>query len=284
MSQREKMLAHFAPITEKPGTDRRMRVAVLRARRSSSVATGFSHQQAFDKALATLVQATPVSAEISEWFRNEKLIPQSKRTWRKTAKNPAVLSAALALAVIAGVIVFIVLERMNEFPGSGTARKMLTIASATQSGQLDPLEAEVGSLGDFFFMKYRLEHYDVAPEFAGLRTSACRVFDDDEGHRIAQISVAEKRMQFFLFPAERNPKNARPREFAGWKYLEQEGWTGAVRVRDGVCFMAALCGERRDLAPYLANADRKAAAGATGVDTLVAGVEFPARHARVAQW
>ena len=30
MSRREKALASMAPITEKPGTDRRMRVAVLR--------------------------------------------------------------------------------------------------------------------------------------------------------------------------------------------------------------------------------------------------------------
>lgn len=252
MSRREKVLAGFAPITEKPGTERRMRIAVLRARRSGSTAKAFSHQQAFDKAMATLVQDTPVSAEIAEWFRNEKLIPQTKRTWKKVARNPAVLSVALALAVIVGVFVFIVMERMKDFPGSATARKMLTIASATRTAQLDPVEAEAGSLGDFFFMKYRLEHYDVAPEFAGLRASACRVFDDDEGHRVAQISVPEKRMQFFIFPAERS-KDAKPRGFPGWRYIEHEGWTGVVQAKAGVCFMAALRGEAKDLASYLAN-------------------------------
>lgn len=264
ISRREKMLARFAPVTEKPGTDRRMRVAVLRARRSSRTSTEFSNQQAFDKAIATLVQTTPVSNEVSEWFRNEKLIPKSKRTWRKTARNPAVLSAALALAVIAGIFVLIVMERMNEFPGSETARKMLIIASSTQGAQLDTVEAEAGSLGDFFFMKYRLEHYDVAPEFAMLRTSACRVFDDDEGHRVAQIRIPEKRMQFFLFPAERNPRNAKPRQFSGWRFVEHEGWTGAVRVRDGVIFMAALRGEQKDLAPYLAAGPGAASAGGAG--------------------
>ncbi len=262
ISRREELLTRFAPITEKPGTDRRMRAAILRARRSRSVATAFSYQQTFDKAIANLVRAIPVSNEVAEWFRNEKLIPRSKRTWKKTAKNPAVLSAALALAVIAGVVLFIVMERVSEFPGAGTARKMLTIASTTDRTQLDVVEAEAGSLGDFFFMKYRLEHYDVAPEFAGLRTTACRVFDDDEGRRVAQISVREKRMQFFLFPAERDVKDARPREFSGWRFVEQEGWTGAVRVRDGVCFMAAVRGEQKELEPYLAEAVQRAAAGA----------------------
>ncbi|HEX8280534.1 MAG TPA: hypothetical protein VF551_04095, partial [Chthoniobacterales bacterium] len=213
MSRREKMLARFAPITEKSGTDRRMRIAVLRARRSSRVSPEFTRQQAFDQAVATLVKATPVSTEIEEWFRNEKLIPQTKRTWRKAVRNPAVLSIALALAVIAGVVVFIVLERMNEFPGSDTARKLLTIASSTRLAQLDPIDSEAGALSDFFFLKYRLEHYDVAPEFAKLRTSACRVFDDDEGHRVAQITIPERRIQLFLFPADRNVKDGTPREF-----------------------------------------------------------------------
>ena len=251
LSRREKALVRWAPITEKAGIDRKMRVAVLRVRRSKKMATEFGQQQAFDKALAALVQTTPVSPDVEEWFRNENLIPKSKRTWKRTVRNPAVLSIALALAVIAGVIIFIVMERMREFPSSPAARKMLTIAASTRSSLLDVVEAEAGSLGDFFFLKYRLEHYDVPPEFGHLRVTAYRVFDDDEGHRVAQIFVPSKRIQLFIFPAERNAKDGKPREFSGWRYLEQEGWTGVVQARDGVCFMAALRGQEKDLAPYL---------------------------------
>ncbi|MBA2744402.1 MAG: hypothetical protein H0U43_08890 [Chthoniobacterales bacterium] len=251
MSSREKALVRIAPITEKPGTDRRMRVALLRARRSATVSKELAHQQEFDKAIAELVEAVPVSPEIAEWFRNEKLIPQQKRSWKKAIRNPVVLSIVTAMAVIAGIAVFMLVERMNEFPGSNTARKLLTIASSTRNAQLDPVQTDAGALGDLFFMKYRLEHYDVPPEFADLRTMGARVFDDDEGHRVAQISVPEKRMQLFLFPAERNPKNAQVREFSGWKFVEQEGWAGAVQARAGVCFMAAIRGEQKGLAPYL---------------------------------
>jgi hypothetical protein len=252
LSRREKALVRWAPITERPGIDRKMRVAVLRARRSKKLSADFAQQQAFDKAMAALVQTTPVSSGVEEWFRNETLIPQrSRRTWRKTVRNPAVLSIALALAVIAGVIVFIVMERMKEFPSSPAARKMLTIAASTRSSLLDVVDADAGSLGDLFFLKYRLEHYDVPPEFARLRATAYRVFDDDEGYRVAQIFIPSKRLQFFIFPAERNPKNGEPREFSGWRYVEQEGWTGAVESKAGVCFMAALHGQEKDLAPYL---------------------------------
>lgn len=258
MSQREKALARIAPITEKAGTDRRMRVAVLRARRKGPTATDFGHQQTFDRAVAALVRDIPVSAEISEWFRNEKLIPQKKRGWKKAIRNPVVLSIALALAVIAGVMVFVIFERMNEFPGSATARKMLTIAGSMRGVPMEEVEADAGSLSDFFLMKYRLEHYDVPAEFADFRTSACRVFDDDEGQRVAQMTLPEQRMQFFLFPAQRSPKDAKPMEFAGWRYLEHEGWAGAVQVRDGVCFMAALRGEQKDLEPYITKHDPEA--------------------------
>lgn len=252
--RRDKVLTLIAPITEKTGTDRRVRAAVLRAKRKGPSANEFGQQQGFDRAIAALVRDIPVTAEISEWFRNEKLIPQKKRGWKKTLRNPVVISIALAVVVIAGVVAYGIREKMNEFPGSSAARKMLTIAGSMRGVQLDPVEAAAGSLSDFFFMKYRLEHYDVPPEFAELRTSAVRVFDDDEGHRVAQMTVAEKRMQFFLFPAERDPKDLQPREFSGWRYVEHEGWTGVVRVRAGVCFMAALRGPREDLAPYLARA------------------------------
>lgn len=262
-SGREQILARVAPITDKPDTDHRMRVAVQHARRKGPAAVEFAQQQAFDRAIAALVHDIPVSSEISEWFRNEKLIPQKKRGWRRTITNPVVLSIALALVVIAGVLVFIIMERMNEFPGSSTARKMLTVAASMRGVTLDPVEADAGALSDFFFMKYRLEHYDVPPEFADLRTSGVRVFDDDEGHRVAQISVIEKRMQFFLFPAAQNPKDAKPLEFTGWRYVENEGWVGAVQVNDGICFMAALRGQRRDLAPYLARSHPEATAQAS---------------------
>jgi hypothetical protein len=58
-------------------------------------------------------------------------------------------------------------------------------------------------------------------------------------------------MQLFLFPARRDSKSGKPEEFEGWRYIEQEGWTGAVQARKGVLFMAAVRGPKKDLAPYL---------------------------------
>jgi hypothetical protein len=227
-----------------------MRAAVFRARNSSE----FENQQSFDRALATLVRAIPIPPETAEWFSGQDLISPSKWTRKKAARNPVVLAIGIALAVIAGVFVFHFVGSLNDFPGSGTARKLLTIAGSTRSVVLDPVNADAGTLSDLFFLKHGLEHYDVPAEFADFRTIGCRVFEDDESQRIAQIWVVEKRMQFFLFPAERNVKTGAVLKFQGWRYVHQEGWVGAVTEHNGACFMVALRGREKDLAPYLAKA------------------------------
>ena len=226
--------------------DRPMRAVMSRAGKSSE----FVNQQNFDRAVAALVRAIPIPPETAEWFSTD-LVSPSKWTWKKTVRNPAVLAIGLALIVIAGVLVFQFVARLNDFPGSATARKLLAIAGSTRSVLLDPVNADAGTLSDLFFMKHGLEHYDVPPEFADFRTIGCRVFEDDESQRIAQIWVAEKRMQFFLFPAERNAKTGAVLKFPGWRYVHQENWIGAVTQHNGVCFMAALRGREKDLTPYI---------------------------------
>jgi len=143
-------------------------------------------------------------------------------------------------------------ELLARFPASATARKLLGTAASTRPVMLDPVNAEAGTLSDLFFMKHGLEHYDVPAEFADFGTIGCRVFEDDESRRIAQIWAAEKRMQFFLFPAERDSKTGAVMRFPGWRYVHQEGWTGAVTEHSGVCFMAAIRGRDKDLEPYIA--------------------------------
>lgn len=247
LSRRQRVLIQSAPISDERVNDRAMRAALLHARKTKE----FAAQRNFDRAIAALVRAIPAPADISEFVPSETLISPRRPTWKKQARHPAFIATAIAVAVIAAVSTFQVVERMNRFPGETTARRLLTTASSTHSMMLDPMKTNAGALGDFFFMKHRLVHYDVPQEFADLRALGCRVFDDEEGERIAQIWVVEKHMQFFLFPAERDPKTGKAREFSGWRYVDQERWTGVVKQQNGVCFMAALRGAEKDLGPYI---------------------------------
>jgi len=249
MPDKSDLLLGCAPITEKPGMDRAMRAAVNRARHGKKAAT-FRQQQAFDASIAKLVRGIPVDEQIAEWFVNENLIPVVRRGWKKIVRNPVVIAIAIAALVISAVAAYRVYERLNDFPGADKARRLLTVGASNRSVLLDPLQTEAGSLSDLFFLKHRLEHYDVPAEFAEFKTLGARVFDDDEVRRVAQIWIKEKRMQFFLFPAEPD-KKGKVIDFSDWRFVELEGWTGVVTQRNGVCFMAALRGGEKDLQPYL---------------------------------
>jgi len=248
--RRRRALLNCAPINHDHLADRSMRAAVSRADGSDE----FVNQQNFDCAVAELVRLVPIPPESAEWFSEKDVVRGRKWTWRRIVLNPAVLAVSIALLVIAGVFAFQLVGRLNDFPGSATARKLLTVAGSTRSVMLDPVSAEAGTLSDLFFMKHGLEHYDVPDEFADFQTIGYRVFDDDESQRVAQIWVAEKRMQFFLFPAERDSKTGAVLTFPGWRFIHQEGWVGAVTEHNGVCFMAAVHGRDKDLEPYLSKA------------------------------
>ena len=251
--RRRRALLNCAPIGHDHLVDRSMRAAISREDGSEE----FVNQQNFDRGVAEVVSLVPIPPESAEWFSEKDAIRVPKWTWKRILFNPAVLAISIAVLVIAGVFVFNLISRLNDFPGSATARKLLTVAGSTRSVMLDPVNAEAGTLSDLFFMKHGLEHYDVPDEFADFRTIGCRVFDDEESRRIAQIWVAEKQMQFFLFPAERDSKTGAVLAFPGWRYVHQEGWVGAVSEHDGVCFMAALRGREKDLEPYFSGSKQQ---------------------------
>jgi hypothetical protein len=247
LSKRDRMLLHCAPIRDEHVDDRALRTAVHHARKTEAYAL----QQNFDKAATELVEAIPIPKEIIEWVPTETFIAPPQATWKKYAQNPVFLATGIAAIVIAVILTFQLIDRLNRFPGEPTARRLLTTASSNKSMLLDPVKTNAGALSDFFFMKHRLVHYDVPPEFADLKTLGCRVFEDEEGQRVAQVWVVEKKMQFFLFPAERDPKTGKAKEFSGWRHIEQEHWAGVVKEDGGVCFMAALRGTDKDLASYI---------------------------------
>jgi len=247
LSRRDKILLHCAPIHDEHVDDRTLRTAVQRARKTEM----FAVQQNFDKAATALVQTIPIPKEIIEWVQTETFIAPKRQPWKRYAQNPAFLATGIAVLVIAIVGIFQLIDRLNRFPGEATVRRLLTTASSTHAMMLDPVKTDAGALSDFLFMKHRLVHYDVPPEFADLKTLGCRVFDDEEGQRVAQVWVVEKKMQFFMFPAERDPKTGAAKHFNGWRYVDQDRWAGVVKESNGVCFMAALRGSGKDLAPFV---------------------------------
>lgn len=257
LSRRKRDLIECAPIGEAVPSDRAMRSALERARTIPETAASLTAQQQFDQALAKLTVQITIPKEVEEWFVNATLIKGAKRSWKKTAGHPAILATALAVLVMTGIAVFFFVERLHEFPGSATAKKMLVVASNSRRSEFDRVNTDAINLGDYFFMKFQLEHFDVPMRFADLRASGARVFEDEDGHKVAQVLLAESGVQFFLYPAE--PDKTRGSPTPGrpvWRYVTSEGWAGAVEDRDGVCFMIAMHGSEQELHTYLSDRQR----------------------------
>ncbi len=253
LSRRKRALIEVAPISDAPASDRAMRAALEIARTIPEAAASLTAQQQFDQALAGLVRRIQIPQAAAEWFVNANLIRGQKRSWLKTARHPAILATALAMLVLTGIAIFFFVERLHEFPGSETAQRLLVHASATRRQQFEPLNTDAINLGDYFFMKSQLEHYDVPMQFADFRARGARVFEDEDGHRVAQILLAENAVQFFLYPAEKTTRRATPKPGTrpAWGYVEVDLWSGAVLERDGVCFMIAMRGTEEELRTYL---------------------------------
>src|SRR5260370_17158527 len=115
--RRQRSLLNCAPISARQLADRPMRSAISRADESVE----FVDQQNFDRALARVVRLISIPAESAEWFSEKDLVPASKRTWKNTLRNPAVLAISIAVAVISGVFVFNFFSHLNVFPGSTTS-------------------------------------------------------------------------------------------------------------------------------------------------------------------
>jgi hypothetical protein len=256
LSRRKRALIEVAPISEE-SSDRAMRSALETARTIPEAAAALTAQHQFDVALANLVSRIPIPKEAEEYFVNAALIKGAPRSWKQTARHPAILATALAVLVLAGTGVFFFLERLHEFPGSETAKKMLMVAASSKLSQFERLNTDAINLGDYFFMKFQLEHFDIPMQFADLRARGARVFEDEDGEKVAQVLLAERGVQFFLYAANReDPPAERSDKSARWRYVEGEGWAGAVTEREGVQFMIAMHGTEDELRSYLADRSR----------------------------
>ena len=165
LSRRKRALIECAPISKEPPSDRAMRSALESARTIPEAAASLTAQQQFDQALATLTQGVAIPQEAAEWFVNSSLIQGTKRSWKRTARHPAILATVLAVLVLAGIAIFYFVEHLHEFPGSETAQRLLVYANTTRHYQFDPLNTDAINLGDYFFMQAIIDKKEIhAPD------------------------------------------------------------------------------------------------------------------------
>ena len=83
-------------------------------------------------------------------------------------------------------------------------------------------------------------------QFADFRHGA-RVFDDEDGRRIAQVVLAESGLQFFLYAADKkDPARSAAPSQANWGYVGAIAGRERCRCAMALCFMVALRGNEKN--------------------------------------
>src|SRR5581483_11664630 len=121
LTRRQRMFVNCAPFNDARIDDRAMRAAVS--------------------------EATPIPDEVTEWLSKGTFVAAPRRTWKQMLRNPVVAAIGIAVLVIAGILVFKLVDRLNQFPGEVKARHLLGVAASAKSVLLDPVKTEAGSLG-----------------------------------------------------------------------------------------------------------------------------------------
>lgn len=233
------------------GEDPRVQKAARTAERDETLKKKLAAQMELDERCARLVNSIPLPPALVE-----KLValpePPERRGfhWRAGLKQPPILAACIAFAVMIVWGIYFAIAQINEFPGKDKVRQMVAINNEMTGMEMEIKSALVGNLEDWLFTRYKFESFYVPPQFANYKTVGCRVFRQDKGMPIAQLAIEEPAVLFYMFNARDFNVKITPAD--QWKVFKEEDWIAAVQQHGGVCFMVAFRGSKQQMEDFLA--------------------------------
>lgn len=236
--------------------DRRLREAVQQASVDPALREVFAQQTEFDGRLVSLVQGVPLPASFEAEVQTgvRRATRPEGGSWRGLFRQPAAWAVGLAFLFLAGWVAQAYYEHLQGFAGDDNVRTMIEYSrKGPHSDHFQPLVTECKLLGDTLFLQYGLEDYTVPSPFTHVQTTGYRVFSRNE-HLVAQIKVDEKDMNFLVFRADQHGVAIDPPN--RWKFVDGDGWTAAVAVRQKIGFAAVYKGDPADARAYF-NETRK---------------------------
>lgn len=234
----------------RPGrpAESRLQKAIKIVEKDPALAARLATQSEFDSQLVGVIQSIQTPENLRRKLRetSERAdAPKAKKS--SQALNPVVITAVLGVLIIAGFLVWQVMERMEKFGGRDAAERMLAATSKMSGLELDPASNPTGTMQDYFYMR-GFEGYAVPQEVAGLHTVGSRVFPLD-GHTIAQLAVDRHDSILFVFRASDFSVDL-PQD-GPWRVIEYQDWAAALRRHGDLCSMLAFRGTKPEMQEFL---------------------------------
>jgi hypothetical protein len=220
----------------------RLAKAVKQAGSDAALKSRLDEQVAFDDRQLGMIGRLVLPPELVERLAQAGH-GGAHRSPRTLLRDPAVLAGVIGVLLILGLVVFFAMQGMRRFPGDDAVFDMVDTAQRMSGMEVEPVEAEIGRLGDWLFMKYALENYQVAPDLAAAHAAGCRVFKQ-KGHPIAQIIVGQPQAVLYVFKAADFGVRIDPQN--EWRFFEREEWSGAAASHGDSCTVVTVRGGTKE--------------------------------------
>jgi hypothetical protein len=233
-----------------------VRSALRAAAKSPDVLAAFERQRELDARVASHLNFAIPEEALAEFEKlTAKLSTPAQRS-RVSARDPAFLAVGLAFMAIIGLGVWLLLARMDAFPGLEETTAIAKVGDVSQPAQFEALQAPAGSLGDWFVMQ-GFDGFQVPQGFAQSEVVGVRVFEF-EGTPVAMAAVPENRSFFYVFPSK--SLGIEPGEAGNWRIVEYGDGSDervlAISQMGNFCFMITFAGRQRDMERFLTSRKR----------------------------
>jgi len=192
---------------------------------------------------ATWSRNLPFSSELLTRLKHHA---HESLTTAKPLSNPILIAGALGIALILGVVIWLMMQKRSEFPGRETLMEIVARNEAMSGMELESADAPMGELGDWFYMR-GFEDYSVPASFRSLKAVGGRVFVFND-RPVALIAIEEHHTLGYIFNAEDLGVSIPAHE---WFVFTQGEWIAAARQEGPMSFMLAFRGTDAEMREYL---------------------------------
>ncbi len=237
--------------TDAGGRDPLFRKAMDAAQKDERLRPLAEEQLAFDQWALDRVREIEVPDETLGELAEALASPRQSHSW----KNPAVLSVAFGLILIAGVFAYFWWLEQAAFDGRGEVERMVERTAKMTGRELQPMAMKLGDLEDWLFMQ-GVQEMALPPGFKGLTATGARVFQQ-KGNPVVQLALDEHDVVAFLF--ETRDFGIRLPTDGKWTIFTVDEWVAAVQALPANGVMLAMRGSRADMRDELAAIEDQAA-------------------------
>jgi hypothetical protein len=240
----------------RPGktADGRTQKAIKVAEQDPELKQKLSDQIQFDEEIVEVIHGIKPPENL--WQKLSELSAQPgtvKPGLGRQAINPAMLTAILGVFLLMGVVAFLIIERLEKFPGRERVEGLLGTAAKMTGVEFEPVTTTTSQLGDWLYMR-GFEGFEAPPEVAALPVVGSRVFRYD-GHSVAQAAIDSHESLLYEFHASEFGVQLPPD--GDWLLLRRDEWVGAIRQRGDHCFLLALRGTKAQMREFLQSLPKK---------------------------